>query len=180
MGVIEQYYSVLGPYIDLTTSGDDFGIQTGPMISPRTFRELVAPYFQARITRTKGLGQCYYWHHSCGSVYALIDQFIECGVDILNPIQTSAAKMDPQGLKDRFGDRITFWGAVDVQQFLPRATPEEVRERVLKLAEILGARGGYVMAPAHEMQNDIPPENIVAWVEAIRGSAQLDHPHLNS
>ncbi len=169
MRVVEQYYAVLGPYIDLTTSGDDFGIQRGPMISPRTFRELVAPYFKTRIQRTKELGQCYYWHHSCGSVFALIDQFLECGVDILNPIQTSAARMEPQGLKDQFGDRLTFWGGVDVQQFLPRATPEEVRQRVGELAGILGREGGYVMAPAHEMQNDIPPENIVAWVEAIRG-----------
>ncbi|HEX3053836.1 MAG TPA: uroporphyrinogen decarboxylase family protein, partial [Aggregatilineaceae bacterium] len=137
MQVIEPYYALLGPYIDLTTSGDDFGIQMGPMISPRTFRELIAPYFRARIERTKELAKCYYWHHSCGSVYALIDQFITCGVDILNPIQTSAAKMAPQGLKERFGTAITFWGGVDVQQFLPRATPADVTPNVRDLARIL-------------------------------------------
>ena len=170
MKVIEQYYSVLGDYFDLTTSGDDFGMQTGPLISPRTFQELIAPYFSRRIARTKELGQCYYWHHSCGSVYALIDQMIDCGVDILNPIQTSAAKMEPQKLKERFGDRIMFWGGVDVQQFLPLATPEQVRSRVQELAQTLGDRGGYVMAPAHEIQNDVPPENIIAWVEAAHGA----------
>lgn len=168
--MIEQYYSVLGPYIDLATGGDDFGMQTGPLISPRTFKELITPYFSARIARTKQLSNCYYWHHSCGSVHALIDQMIDCGVDILNPIQTSAAKMEPQKLKEQFGDRIVFWGGVDVQQFLPQATPEQVHQRVRELTQSLGDHGGYVMAPAHEMQNDIPPENIIAWVEAAHGA----------
>jgi len=168
MQIIEQYYPALAPYIDLTTSGDDFGMQTGPLISPRTFQELVAPYFTERIQRTKELGQCHYWHHSCGSVFALLDQLIACGVELLNPIQTSAAHMDPQGLKDSFGKRLVFWGGVDVQQFLPRATPEQVRQRVQELVHILGRQGGYVIAPAHEMQADIPPENIAAWVESMR------------
>jgi uroporphyrinogen decarboxylase len=166
--VIEPYYSVLGPYIDLTTSGDDFGMQMGPLISPQMFEEFIAPYFSARIGRTKALGQCTYWHHSCGSVYALLDRMIACGVDILNPVQTSAAQMDPRTLKARFGDRLVFWGGVDVQQFLPTATPEQVREQVLALVETLGQGGGYVVAPAHNMQDDIPPENIVAWVEAVQ------------
>ena len=166
--VIEQYYSVLGSYIDVTTSGDDFGIQTGPFISPAMFQELIIPYLSIRIRKTKELGKCYYWHHSCGSVYKLIDQLIDCGVDILNPIQTSAAQMNPTGLKKEFGDKIVFWGAVDVQQFLTRATPEQVRLEVSQLIKILGRDGGYVIAPAHEMQDDIPPENIVAFVESIR------------
>ncbi len=126
MAVIEQYYPVLAPYIDLTTSGDDFGSQNGPLLSPTMFESLVVPYFSARIRRTKELGQCYYWHHSCGSIVKLLDQIIDCGVDILNPIQTSAAEMDPKLLKDRFGDRLVFWGGVDVQQFLPGATRDEI------------------------------------------------------
>jgi uroporphyrinogen decarboxylase len=157
LAVVEHYYSVLGPHIDLTTSGDDFGSQNGPL------------YFSARIRRTKELGGCYYWHHTCGSVVKLMDQIIGCGVDILNPVQTSAAEMDPRLLKDRFGDRLVFWGAVDVQQFLPRATPEEVGVHVAELLGVLGEDGGYVMAPAHEIQDDVPAENIVAWVEAVRG-----------
>ena len=168
MGVIEQYYSVLGPHIALTTSGDDFGGQNGPLISPRMFERFIAPYFAARIARTKQLTGGYFWHHSCGSVVALLDQIIGCGVDILNPVQTSAAKMAPERLKAAFGERVVFWGGVDVQRFLPFATPDEVRERVAQLAGVLGRDGGYVMAPAHEMQDDIPPENIVAWVEAVR------------
>ncbi|GBE27467.1 methylcobalamin:coenzyme M methyltransferase [bacterium BMS3Bbin03] len=167
LAVIEQYYSVLGSYADLTTSGDDFGSQNGPLISPAMFGELIVPYFSARIKRTKELAQCPYWHHTCGSVVKLLDQIIDCGVDILNPIQTSAADMEPKLLKDRFGDRIVFWGAVDVQQFLPRAAPEEVPEQIQDLIDVLGEKGGYVMAPAHEMQDDIPPENIAAWVDTV-------------
>ncbi len=168
MAVIEQYYAVLGPLADLTTSGDDFGSQNGPLISPRMFERFIAPYFAARIARTKQLTGGYFWHHSCGSVYDLLDQLIACGVDILNPVQTSAAKMEPERLKAAYGDRIVFWGGVDVQRFLPTATPDEVRACVRELAAVLGRDGGYVMAPAHEMQDDIPAENIVAWVEAMR------------
>jgi uroporphyrinogen decarboxylase len=168
LAVIDQYYSVLGPYIHLTTSGDDFGTQTGPFISPRMFKALIAPYFAARIARTKQLTGGYYWHHTCGSVLALLDAMIACGVDILNPVQVSAARMDPLSLKSAFGDQLTFWGAVDVQQLLPQATPEQVRFAVRSLIEVLGRDGGFVMAPAHEMQDDIPPENIVAWIEAAR------------
>ena len=169
LAVAEQYYAALGPYIDLTTSGDDFGMQGNPMLSPDMFGELIAPYFAARIRRTKEIAKCYYWHHSCGSVARLLDQIIGCGVDILNPIQTSAAEMDPAELKRRFGDRIVFWGAMDVQQFLPRATPNEVAAHTRALVRVLGKDGGYVMAPAHELQDDIPAENIAAWVEAVRG-----------
>jgi uroporphyrinogen decarboxylase len=171
LAVTDQYYGALGPYLDVTTSGDDFGMQCSPMFSPDMFGELIAPYFAARIQRTKAVGKCYYWHHSCGSVYRLLDQIIGCGVDILNPIQTSAADMDPAGLKKKFGDRIVFWGAMDVQQFLPFAKPGEVAAHARELAAVLGYNGGYVMAPAHEMQDDIPPENIVAWVEAVKGMA---------
>jgi len=168
LAVIEQYYAVLGPYIDLTTSGDDFGMQRGPLLSPRAFRRFIAPYFTARIARTKALAGCYFWHHSCGSVTDLLDDIIACGVDILNPVQTSAAGMEPAGLKAQFGERIVFWGGVDVQQFLPHATPDEVAREVVRLAAILGAGGGYVMAPAHEIQEDVPIENLVAWMEAMR------------
>lgn len=167
LAVIDQYYGALGPYIDLTTSGDDFGTQNGPLLSPAMFEALIAPYFTARIAHTKKRAKCPYWHHTCGSVYRLLDAIVACGVDILNPIQTSAAEMDPVALKRRFGGRLVFWGAMDVQQFLPRATPPEVAARACELAATLGAGGGYVMAPAHEMQDDVPPENIVAWVEAV-------------
>lgn len=166
--IIDQYYAALGPYIDLTISGDDFGMQQGPMVSPAMFAELIVPWFRERIRHTKEVGECIYWHHSCGSIHDLLDQIIGCGVEIINPIQTSAANMDPQTLKARFGEDVVFWGAMDVQQFLRRATPDEVRAHTRELVSVLGEGGGYVMAPAHEIGPDIPMENIVAWVEEMR------------
>jgi uroporphyrinogen decarboxylase len=168
MKVIEQYYPELGPYIDLTTSGDDFGMQTGPLISPKMFARFIAPYFSERISRTKSLAKCLYWHHSCGSVVDLLDQLIDCGVDILNPIQTSATRMEPENLKSVFGEKLVFWGGVDVQQFLPNAGRDEVKSEIAKLIQILGKDGGFIIAPAHNMQDDIPPENIIAWVESMK------------
>lgn len=172
LAVSSEYYAALGPYIDLTTSGDDFGAQTGPLISPAMFREIIAPYFTERIQLTKRTAGCLYWHHSCGSVFDLVDELIACGVDILNPVQTSVAKMDPENLKAKFGERIMFWGGVDVQQFLPRARPEEVTEHIRQLKKTLGQNGGYVFAPAHNMQSDIPPENIAAFVKAARSGEE--------
>lgn len=169
MAVIEQYYAALGPYIDLTTSGDDFGGQNGPLLSPAMFETFIAPYFSARIQRTKEIAHCYYWHHTCGSVFKLLDQIIACGVDILNPVQTSAADMQPALLKARFGDRLVFWGGMDVQQFLPRAKSAEIPGHVRDLVDTLGKDGGYVMAPAHEIQDDVPPENLLAWIDALHG-----------
>jgi len=171
LAVIETYYRALGPWIDLTTSGDDFGTQAGPLISPQMFEDLVAPCFSERVRRTREIGDCLYWHHSCGSVEKLLDRLVACGIDILNPVQTSAADMDPKVLKERYGDRVVFWGGVDVQQFLPRVSPEEVPAHVEELIEVLGRGGGYVMAPAHEIQDDVPAENIVAWIETAREPA---------
>lgn len=169
LAVSEPYYRALGPYLDLTMSGDDFGEQRGPLLSPAMFDRLLAPRFQTRIARTKALAGCAYWHHTCGSVAALGESLIACGVDILNPVQTSAAHMEPAQLKARLGDRLVFWGGVDVQQFLRLSTPAQVDAGVRELVAVLGADGGYISAPGHEVQDDVPPENLVAWIEALRG-----------
>lgn len=168
LDIIRQYYASLGPFIDLTTSGDDFGMQLGPILSPAMFADMIVPWFRERIRETKSIADCHYWHHSCGSIFDLLDQIIACGVDIINPIQTSAAKMDPLSLKATFGERIVFWGGMDVQQFLRTATPEAVRARTRELVDTLGRDGGYVMSSAHEIGRDIPLENVIAWVEAIK------------
>jgi len=172
--VIRQYYSVLGPYIDLTINGDDFGMQLSPILSPNMFGKMIVPWFRERIQVTKEIADCIFWHHSCGSIYDLLDQIIDCGVEIINPIQTSAAKMDPAALKDEFGERIVFWGAMDVQKFLRQASPDEVRQQTRELVRILGKDGGYIMSSAHEIGMDIPLENIVAWVEEIRAMKSAD------
>jgi len=166
--VIGQYYGAVGPWADLTMSGDDFGTQAGAMMSPDMFRTFIAPPFAERIARTKQLGPPLYWHHSCGSIAALLEDIIACGVDLLNPVQTSAAGMDPAALKAAAGDRLTFWGAIDTQTLLRTGTPDEVAASMRETIDTLGAGGGYVVAPAHNIQDDVPPENIAAMVEAVR------------
>jgi len=164
--VITQYYAAVGPYIDLTINGDDFGTQTGPFLSGEMFDARIAPWFKARIDLIKKLVPgCLFWHHTCGSVFGILDNILRCGVDILNPIQTSAHQMEPALLKQTFGERVVFWGAMDVQQFLPKATPAQVRKHARWLIDTLGQDGGYVMAGAHEILDDVPAENVVAWVE---------------
>ena len=107
--------------------------------------------------------------HSCGSVFEFIEDFIEIGVDILNPVQTSAARMDVETLKQRFGERITFWGGgADVQRVLPRGTPGEVRRDVRQRIEVMQSGGGFVFAPIHNLQADIPPENIASMYGEAR------------
>ena len=173
--IIDAYYTAVGPYCDITTSGDDFGTQNGPLISPAMFRELVAPYFRERIERTKSVADCLYWHHSCGSVTALLDDIVECGVDILNPVQVSADGMDPSILKNRWGDKLVFWGGMDIQQLMNRGTPLEVAEELRRLVSIFGAGGGgYVVACSHELQSDAKPENLAAMVDVLTGTVNTD------
>lgn len=149
--------------------GTDFGTQTSQFCSPSTFSELYAPYYRRvndwihRNTSWKT------FKHSCGAVEPLIQRFIDVGFDILNPIQCSAAGMDPRRLKDRYGDRITFWGGVvDTQRTLPFGTPEEVRTEVLDRCSIFSQNGGYIANPVHNIQARTPVENIVALLDAIR------------
>ena len=165
--VIDIYYGALGPYIHLTTSGDDFGMQTGPMISPAVFQELVSPYMAERIAHTKQYTQAAYLHHTCGSVVPLIPELINIGIDILNPIQPKAAGMVPENLKEQFGGSLCFHGGVDTQELLRLGKPDEVKAAVRKLVETLGASGGYILAPAHNIQEDVPPENIAAMYQAL-------------
>lgn len=164
--VIEIYYGALGDYIHFTTSGDDFGTQTGPFISPAMFAELVKPYYKERISYTKKFTKAYYFHHTCGSVFPLIPHLIDAGVDILNPIQPGARDMEPEKLKKAYGDRITFWGGIDTQHVMPYGTTGDVRREVFRVLDAMSGNGGYVLAPAHNIQPDVPPENILALFEA--------------
>jgi len=165
--VIEIYYGALGEYIHFTTSGDDFGTQTGPFMSPKMFADLVKPYYKERIAYTKKFTKARYFHHTCGSVYSLIPHLIDAGVDILNPIQPGARDMEPEMLKKAYGNQLTFWGGIDTQHILPYGTKEDVKGEVWRILDAMGAeRGGYVLAPAHNIQPDVPSENIIALFEA--------------
>jgi uroporphyrinogen decarboxylase len=161
-GVIDIYYGALGPYIYCTTSGDDFGMQTGTFMSVDMFREMVVPYLKERISHTKKYTAAFYQHHTCGSVYSLIPSLMECGIDILNPIQPGTYMMEPERLKKDHVDRISFWGGIDTQKLLPRGTAAEVEEDVFRILKIMGRNGGYILSPAHCIQQDVPVENIAA------------------
>lgn len=158
---IEIYYDQLGPWIDCTTSGDDFGMQTGTFMSPLMFNEYIAPYFMERISHTKKYTGAFYEHHTCGSVYSLIPDLVKCGVDILNPIQPGTFMMEPERLKKDFGSIISFWGGIDTQKLLPYSSAKKVREEVNRILTIMGTEG-YILSPAHCIQPDVPAENIEA------------------
>jgi len=160
------YYGVLGPYLHFTTSGDDFGAQAGPFLSPRMFRDQIAPYLAERIRHIRTFTDAAFFHHSCGAVRDLIPDLLAAGVQILNPIQPRAAGMEPDRLKREFGGRLTFYGGIDTQELLPQRTAEEVGAETQRLIGVLGADGGYVLSAAHTIQADVPLENVVAMYRA--------------
>jgi uroporphyrinogen decarboxylase len=166
MRVNEIYYAALGPYIHYTTSGDDFGTQTGPFLSVKMFDRLIKPFLARRIAHIRGFTAAAFFHHTCGAVRPLIPSLIDAGVQILNPIQPRAFEMEPERLKAEFGDRLSFYGGVDTQYILPNGSPAEVRAEVRRLIGILGAQGGYILSPAHVFQEDVPLENIAALYRA--------------
>ncbi len=154
-------------------SGTDFGAQNGPFVSPRVYRELFLPFHKLVNDWVHQHTSWKTFIHSCGSVWALIEDFIAAGFDILNPVQTSAADMDPVELKRRFGGRITFWGGgVDTQRTLPFGTAEDVRREVRERLRIFGSGGGFVFNAVHNIQALVPVENVLAMYEAARESGQ--------
>jgi uroporphyrinogen decarboxylase len=152
-------------YIDLVSYGDDLGTQHSPLIRPELYRERIKPYHRRMAGAVKRFGKPILFH-SCGSVFSLIPDLIDVGFDALNPIQVSAADMDTKRLKQEFGRDLTFWGGVDTHRVLPCGTPAEVREEVRRRIGDLGEGGGYVLAAVHNVQPEVPPENLVAMIEA--------------
>jgi len=149
-------------------TGADFGAQNGPFISPRTYRELYKPFHKAVNDWVHRHTSWKTWIHSCGSIWALLDDIVDAGFDILNPVQTGAADMDPQALKDKYGDQITFWGGgIDTQKTLPFGTPEDIRAEVHERMRIFGPGGGFVFNTIHNVQARIPVENLLALYEAV-------------
>jgi hypothetical protein len=167
---LSRIASRIGDLVDvINVCGTDFGTQTSSFCSVETFRELWMPYYQYvnqwihQNTRWKT------FKHSCGSVEKFIESFLECGFDILNPVQCSAVGMEPERLKDRYGDRLVYWGGgIDTQQILPFGTPQQVREQVLQRCKLFSRRGGFIFNPIHNIQAGTPVENIVALFNAVK------------
>lgn len=166
--VCREYYNRLGRFLHVTTSGDDFGTQKGMFISPAMWRRLVKPYMAERIAFTRRLTDAVYLHHSCGGILDIVPDLAETGVGILNPIQPGAAGMDPAGLKSLYGDRLVFHGGLDTQRLLPAGDVPAIESAVAELLAAMhpGDSGGYVFAPAHNLQRDVSPAAITAMYRA--------------
>jgi uroporphyrinogen decarboxylase len=155
--------------IDVVAEFDDYGAQTSQLISPRMFRQQLKPRLGTLFARIKQLApEAKLFFHSCGNVRPIIPDLIEIGVDILNPVHVRATGMEPVTLKRDFGDALVFWGGgVDTQGVLPAGTPQEVKDDVRRNVEALAPGGGYVFSPVHNIQADVPPENMLAMLEAL-------------
>jgi len=166
---LKDYLQAVGDYIQLIQMGDDLGTQEGPQLSPDMYREFIKPRHKAIYQYVKQHSKVFVFLHSCGSIYRLIPDLIDEGIDVLNPVQTSAAEMDPKRLKAEFGDKITFWGGgCDTQSVLPRGRPQEITAHVKERIEIFAPGGGFVFTQVHNVQADVPPENVVAMFDAVK------------
>jgi uroporphyrinogen decarboxylase len=156
------FMTEIGDLVDVVMIGDDVGGQSGPLFSPEFYRKIVKPRQKKLVQHIKSLTKARIWYHTCGSVAEYIPDLLDNGIDILNPVQTSAEGMDPAQLKTDYGDKLTFWGgAIDTQHVLPFASPDEIREHVRRNLEIFKPNGGYVFNNVHNIQAGVPPENIV-------------------
>jgi len=167
IGYYREFMKEIGDLVDVVMIGDDIGGQTGPLFSPAFYRTVVKPRQKKLVQHIKSLTSAKIWYHTCGSVVSLIPDLLDNGIDILNPVQISAANMGPRELKRRYGDRLTFWGGgIDTQHVLSFASPAQVREHVRANVEALKPGGGYVFNSVHNIQAGVPAENIVAMFDA--------------
>lgn len=162
----KQFLSEVGEYIDVIQLADDLAMQTGPYMSQEMYREMIKPYQAELVQFVKELTPAKIYYHSCGAVTALIDDLVDIGIDILNPVQVTATGMETDKLKHRYGKKLSFWGAIDTSEVLPNGTVADVKNEVAKRIRDLGPGGGYVLGSVHNMQTDVPPENVVAMFEA--------------
>ena len=167
---LEKIHQVVGERVNVAMlSGTDFGQQNGPFISPKAYRELYQPFNKAINDWVHKNTKWKTFIHSCGSVRALLPDFIAAGFDILNPVQCSAACMAPEELKQEFGDRVTFWGGgIDTQKTLPFGSVEDVRQEASSRVKIFGKGGGFVFNTIHNVQARVPVQNVLAMYETVR------------
>ncbi len=164
---ISRLLGEVGQYIDVITTGDDLGTDTGLMMSPPTYRRMIKPYHAEILAAIKKLTKAKIFFHSDGNIYPLIRDFIDNGVDLLNPVQVSAGDLgDTARLKREFGKNLSFCGAIDTEHVLPHGTTEEVRAEVRHRINDLAPGGGYIVASVHCIQPDVPPENVLAMCDA--------------
>lgn len=169
LATLERVCAAVGDVVDIIRFGDDLGMITGPFMSPETYRKLFKPRHRILCDYVKRHSSMHTFLHSCGSIAALLPDLIDAGIEIINPVQTNSAGMNPERLKREFGREVTFWGGgIDTASMLNRGTPAQVRAQVLERLAIFAADGGYVFNTVHNILPDVPPENVVAMCDALR------------
>lgn len=163
----EEYLNAVGEYLDVVFVGDDLAMSQNTVMSLDTFREMVKPYLKEYYSFIKSKTRAKLMYHSCGAITPFLDDLIEIGVDILNPIQVNAVGMDTKELKKRFGDRLCFWGGIDAHSVMPNGTTEDVEKEVHQRVADMGP-DGYVCCENHNVQADIPTENIIAMYKTAK------------
>lgn len=167
MDWFRAFLNECGDVVDVIMIGDDLAGQKGPLFRPDFYRRVVKPRHKQLVQYIRSRTRAKIWYHTCGACACYIPDLLDNGIDILNPVQISAAGMDPAMLKNQYGGRLVFWGgAIDSQHILPRAAPEVVREHVRRNLEAWKPGGGYVFNSVHNIQVGVPPENIVAMYDA--------------
>jgi uroporphyrinogen decarboxylase len=165
---LERFLTAVGEHIDIILFGDDLGMQTGPMVSPKMYCEFFKPRHKLLWNRAKKLADVKVMLHCCGGVRELLPHLIESGLDAINPVQISCSGMDAAELKVEFGSELTFWGGgCDTRDVLPNGTPQQVSEHVKKQVVTLSPGGGFVFQQVHNILANVPPENIVAMLDAV-------------
>jgi uroporphyrinogen decarboxylase len=169
----EVGFKACGPYIQiLRLAGDDMGHQGGPLVSPKSFRSVIKPHFARLYAASKEMIRQYnpnikLMAHTDGDVYPLLPDYVEMGLDVLNPVQPYVSEMEHDKLKKEFGNQLSFHGGIDIQDVMPFGTPETVTNEAIKTMRALGPGGGYILAPTHYLQPDVPPENILSLRDAV-------------
>jgi uroporphyrinogen decarboxylase len=167
-GVVEDVLDEVADLIDVVSVSDDLGPQDRTCLKPELYRKLIKPRHARLMRAIKARTSAPVMWHTCGSVYDLLDDLIEMGVDALNPVQTNAAKMEPERLKSGYGEKLTFWGGIDAIQVLPYGTPDDVEREVIDKVRIFAPGGGFILNPIHNIQPNVPLENIFALFEAAQ------------
>ena len=162
--ILEQ----VGDQVDVLMASDDLGLQGGLMISPDAYRELIKPRHRRYFQLMHDMSPAKVFFHTCGSVVDILEDLVEIGVDVLHPVQVTAKGMEPASLKREYGDRLAFWGAIDTQHVLPHGSVEDVQAEVERRIEELGPGGGYVLGAVHNIQPDVPLENVLTMFQHAR------------
>jgi uroporphyrinogen decarboxylase len=168
IAVAENALEIVGNDVDIIFFGDDLASQLAPLFDPAIYRKLIKPRHERMIGAVKARADVKVLYHSCGAISRFIGDLADVGVDAVNPVQVTAKDMEPERLKDAYGDRICFWGGINTQETLPFGTPAEVRAAVRSTIDCLGRPGGYVLNSVHNIQDDVPVENIVAMFDEAR------------